>query len=140
MWRPHEFAGQSVQASAPVFVLYFPAAQRTQSTPFSPAVYPDKHVQSVTDVDNAGLWVFKGHVTHWSEPVTPLYFPDSQAVHASPSPPVYDASHWHALKLTLAVFPSVLLLAGHAVHASEPTVSLYVLAGHASQDEPSAPV
>ena len=84
--------------------------------------------------------MFRGQVTHWSEPVTPLYFPDSQPTHFPPSPPVYDASHWHALKLTLAVFPSVLLLAGHAVHASEPTLSLYVLAGQASQEEPSEPV
>jgi hypothetical protein len=152
-------APQSVHASEPVTCLCFPAEQAVHALP----VYPVLHrhaVRSDMEVETPGHAKhtdsnLAASVTenfpspqsvHAPEPVTCLYFPAEQAVHALP---VYPALHWHAVRFDVEVetpghakhtdsniaasvtenFPSP-----QSVHAPAPETGLYFPAAHAVQD------
>ena len=56
--------GHAEHATAPVTVLYVPASHAVHATPFSPAVYPATHTQSVTAVEPSSEEVWAGQPSH----------------------------------------------------------------------------
>ena len=113
-------------------ILYFPATQAVQVSPFGP-VKPALHTQltrvalPATEVESAGhAWhvvatvapaiveyVPAPQLVHVAEPVVVLYFPAAQNVQATPFAPVEPT-----LQVQLAsVVPALPEFAGHVVHA-----------------------
>ena len=105
---PYFPAAQSVHATLPLVVLYFPLAQALH-VPGSP-VYPALQVHTpMPVVDCAGhemqlaedvipvplLYFPVPQNVHAAEPDEDLYFPTAQAVQLPPLGPVYPGLHWH---------------------------------------------
>jgi hypothetical protein len=80
-----------------------------------------------------------GHAVHAAEPVSILYVPAPQAVHAAPLRPVKPLLQ---VQLASALQPlhEAPELAGHAVHAAEPVAILYFPAPQAVHAAPLEPV
>jgi hypothetical protein len=133
---------QSVHATLPLLVLYFPATHPKHTPPSGP-VNPALQVQAaITELDAAEL-EFNGHDTHVAEAVAPTvteYEPTPQSVHATlpltvlylpatqsehdPSGPVFPEAH------TKTQFAKAVLPNGpdpstpHVVHAPLPDTFL----------------
>ena len=108
---------QSVHATLPLLVLYFPATHPVHTPPFGP---DDPALQVHTVLDAAELEL-AGHAIQVDEtvaptvteyvpleqskqavdPLTSLYLPATHAVHVPPFAPVYPALHEHAVMTEL---------------------------------------
>jgi len=81
----------------------------------------------------------KGHATQLPDPTTLLNVPASHAAHATPSEAaVYPGRHAQSVSSMLPA--AEMVFAGHAAQLSNPSVSLYVPAKHATHAPPSASV
>jgi hypothetical protein len=131
---------QSVHATLPLIVLYFPATHTVQTPPFGPE-NPALQVQTVLD---AAELEFAGHAIQADEtvaptvteyvpleqskqavdPLTSLYLPATHAVHVPPFTPVYPALHEHAVMTELEL--GAFAFTGQAKHTPDvvaPTVT-----------------
>jgi hypothetical protein len=108
-------APQSVHASLPALVLYFPATHVVHVPPFAP-VNPALHVQAAISVLETGAFAFAGHAEHVANALAPtaveyvavpqsvhaalpalvLYLPATHPEHTPPSAPVKPALHKQA--------------------------------------------
>ena len=96
-------------------------------------------LQSVLAVDELGLLLLVGQLSHAALPVAALYLPATQAVAASPSRPLYPAG---ATQEAIAVEPDALPVfefVGQFVHCAFPVSALNVSTSQAEQ-LPSGPV
>jgi hypothetical protein len=100
------FTPQSVQATEPIVFLYVPASHGWHSDPSGP-VYPTRHVQTELP---AGQALLAGHAEqvvdaiaatatekvftpHGMQDEEPVYVPEPQGVHSTPTAPVYPERH-----------------------------------------------
>ena len=121
-----------VHATEPVADFHLPAAQGVHAVPSAP-VYPARQVHDVSialfDAAHefvghaeqnvaavANVYVFISQCVHTALPVTFLYVPAAQGVHAVPSAPVYPARHVQDASTVLLAAEKVLF--GHTAQCS----------------------
>jgi hypothetical protein len=81
---------QSVHATLPPIVLYFPATHAAQVPPFGP-VNPALQEQALMDVLELGELELEGHNVHAALPLVDLYLPATHPEQTPPSGPVNPA-------------------------------------------------
>ena len=86
----------------------------------------------------AGASELAEHDTHSELPVTSLYSPRAQGLHAPPSGPVYPAMHVQSVSWMLARGDEEFV--GHCVQAWGPEAGLNEPIAHALHVAPSGPV
>lgn len=132
-------AKQSVHATLPLIVLYFPATQEVHRPPSGP-VKPALQTQALTAELAVGELEFAGHVRHVVAIVAPaaveyvpapqsahaalplaiLYFPATHAAHGPPSGPVKPMLQAQALTAALPL--GEVVPAGHETHTFDDCV------------------
>jgi len=124
---------QTVHATLPLLVLYWPAAHAEHGPPFAP-VYPALQTQAAAaelrlgEVELAvqfrqavaptlAMYVPLEQSEQAADPLTSLYLPATHAVHAPPFAPVYPTLHEHAAAAVLET--GAFAFEGHAKHVDE---------------------